>query len=289
MATFIGPQNRVLADGRRHFNNGPIDLILECMGDQVEVDRAYAQAEIAFESVLDNLVNELTMLRAPVTSSTQGFKGAVATRMLAAVRPYNDIFVTPMAAVAGSVSDYILMAMLEGRDINKAYVNNGGDIAVHVAEQESFRTGIVFDVNSPVVDGITVIDSDSQVRGIATSGWSGRSLSLGIADSVTVLASNSASADVAATLIGNATNIDHPNIQRVSANEINIDSDLKNALVTLDVGYLSPVAIKEALDRGEILASQMLKANLIKGVLISVKGVIRTVGEPVLTQSVSKQ
>ena len=41
----------------------------------------------------------------------------------------------------------------------------------------------------------------SPVRGVATSGWRGRSHSLGIADSVTVLAATAAMADAAATVI----------------------------------------------------------------------------------------
>jgi hypothetical protein len=51
------------------------------------------------------------------------------------------------------------------------------------------------------------IRSEDGVRGVATSGWRGRSFSLGIADAVTVLARSGAEADAAATLIANAVNL----------------------------------------------------------------------------------
>ena len=49
------------------------------------------------------------------------------------------------------------------------------------------------------------------MRGVATSGWRGRSFSLGIADAVTVLARTGAAADAAATIIANAVDLPgHP-------------------------------------------------------------------------------
>jgi ApbE superfamily uncharacterized protein (UPF0280 family) len=55
---------------------------------------------------------------------------------------------------------------------------------------------------------------DRPVRGLATSGWGGRSFSLGIADSVTVLARCAAAADAAATVVANAVDAEHPAIER---------------------------------------------------------------------------
>ena len=80
---------------------------------------------------------------------------------------------------------------------------------------------------------IAEIDYKDKSRGIATSGWRGRSFSLGIADSVTVLADNAAMADAAATMIANSVNIkNHPLIIKKPAKEIYEDSDLKNLMVT---------------------------------------------------------
>ena len=95
------------------------------------------------------------------------------------------------------------------------------------------------------------------IGGIATSGWRGRSLSLGIADSVTVLAQNAAAADVAASLIANAITISSPAITRQPAASLVPDSDLKDRLVTVDVGPLSADEIDHALAAGAGLARQM--------------------------------
>src|ERR1043166_4730363 len=57
--------------------------------------------------------------------------GVVAHRMYSAVAPFADeCFITPMAAVAGSVAEEILGAMLAAAPLDRAYVNNGGDIAL---------------------------------------------------------------------------------------------------------------------------------------------------------------
>ena len=89
-------------------------------------------------------------------------------------------FVTPMAAVAGSVADETLAALICGRRLEKAYVNNGGDIALHLSDGQSMTVAIA-GTGHGLADRILVNASD-RVRGIATSGWRGRSHSLGIAD-----------------------------------------------------------------------------------------------------------
>ena len=56
--------------------------------------------------------------------------------MHAAVAPFaEESFITPMAAVAGAVADEILQAMRRAAPLARAYVNNGGDIALHLADR----------------------------------------------------------------------------------------------------------------------------------------------------------
>ncbi len=117
--------------------------------------------------------------------------------------------------------------------LSRAYVNDGGDIALHLTPGESFSIGMVERPDSPSLFGTARIQSAHPVRGIATSGWRGRSFSLGIADAVTVLAATAAQADAAATIIANAVNLPgHPAIIRAAANEIAPDNDLGNRPVT---------------------------------------------------------
>ena len=78
------------------------------------------------------------------------------------------------------------------------------------------------------------------MRGVATSGWRGRSFSLGIADAVTVFAGTAAVADAAATLIANAVDLPgHPAFARAPARRCDPQSDLGERLVTVDVGPLA--------------------------------------------------
>jgi len=269
----IGPQRAVLPDGRLHLQHGPIDLIIEAFGGANEIERAYAQATARFADVLPTLVNELSKLRAPIGEAYPLLQGAVARRMSRAVWPHRAVYITPMAAVAGSVADEMLQAMVEGRTLDKAYVNNGGDIAIHLSPGHSLRAGIFVQA----LDGTASLTHDSPVRGVATSGRGGRSFSLGIADSATVLAENAAAADAAATLIANAVNIDHPAIERRPARELDPDSDLRDLPVTVAMGALPASAIEEALDRGAAEARRLRLCGLIDSAAISLAGQWRLV------------
>ena len=252
---FAPAQMALLPDGQRlHLNHGPIDLIIQAFGDPDEIEKSYEQAMVGFPEILPKLVSELAYLRRPFNVDWQP-EGVVARRMQAACSKHSAKFVTPMAAVAGAVADEVLQALINERELEKAYVNNGGDIAFLLTEGQSLTAGLVADYHLPNIDGECVLTEDMPVRGIATSGWKGRSFSLGVADSVTVLAQDAASADVAATLIANAVDADHPAIKRTPASDHDPDSDLGDQLVTVDVGSLDPQTIDEALVRGEMAAA----------------------------------
>lgn len=256
------------ADGRLHLQHGPIDLIIEAFGARDEVEAAYRQAIDRFGDILPGLVRELPILRARVGDAYPLLRGPVARRMAEAVWPHRAVFITPMAAVAGAVADEMLQAMVAGRTLDKAYVNDGGDIAIHLAPGHSLRAGIFVEA----LDGAVTLTQDRPVRGIATSGRGGRSFSLGIADSATVLARTAAAADAAATLIANAVNLDHPAIERQPARDLDPDSDLGDLPVTVSVGKLPPEAIDEALDCGGAEARRLLSLGLIEGAALGLMG-----------------
>jgi len=266
-----------LPDGRLHCQHGPIDLVIECWGEASEVEHAYAQATRRFASVLEELVAELSALRSPIRGDTRTFAGPVARRMHDAVSPHARVFITPMAAVAGAVADEVLAALVHGRSLRKAIVNNGGDVAFHLSAGEALSTGVVANIAAPALDALASIDATRTVRGIATSGWRGRSQSLGIADAVTVLARSAAEADAAATLIANAVNIKHPAIVRAPARSLREDSDLGDRLVTVEVPALAPAQIDAALAAGVDCAERMRAQGLIEAALIVLQRRARSV------------
>jgi ApbE superfamily uncharacterized protein (UPF0280 family) len=273
-----GARGAFLADGRLHLNHGPIDLVVEAWGEAEEVRAAYAQAWRAFPAILPRLVRELALLRRPVDATHPGLDGPVARRMLAACAPLAATdFITPMAAVAGAVAEHVLAAMLRGRRLTKAYVNDGGDIALHLAPGETIRAGTVGDVSHPALASIATIAHGSPVRGIATSGWNGRSFSLGIADAVTVLAASAAEADAAATLVANAVDVDDDAVERAPATSLDPDSDLGARLVTVRVGALSRHAIDAALARGAEKAQRLRRAGRISAAVLLLRSEVRVV------------
>ena len=271
----VRAQIAMLPDGRRlHLHDGPIDLIVEAFGAVREVETAYRAAATRFVGVLDELCGELSFLRQPARTNGALPAGSIARRMVAAVAPFaSSTFITPMAAVAGSVAEEILLTMTSAASLSRAYVNDGGDIALHLSPGEKFVVGMVDRPDRPSLFGTTAIDFPDPVRGIATSGWRGRSFSLGIADAVTVLASTAAMADAAATIIANTVNLPgHPAITRVPACELAPDSDLKARLVTQRVGKLAPEEICEALEAGVQVATALRKSNLICSAALSLQG-----------------
>jgi uncharacterized protein len=273
----VSAQRARLPDGRLHLNHGPIDLIIEAFGNPSEVGAAYEQAWARFPAILPELAGELAILRRPIGDAIPSLRGPVARRMAEAVWPYRACFITPMAAVAGAVAEEMLSAMLAGRTIRKAYVNDGGDIALYLAPGERFSAGIVAELHAPAIEGRAEIAAETPVRGIATSGQGGRSFSLGIADAVTVLARRAADADAAVTLIANAVDLDHPAIERRPAASLDPDSDLGDLPVTVAVGALSPAEVAAALDSGALRARAFADAGLIQSAMLQLRGQRRIV------------
>ncbi len=277
-----GPVATLLDGGQRlHLQHGPIDLIIGAEAEtDASVKRAFAAAEARFQTVLDGLVAQLALHRARLTISTGLPADQTARRMYRAARPFcTTDFLTPMIAVAGSVADEILNAMLAEGPLRRAYVNNGGDIAVHLADGATFSVAMAHVQGKDL--GRIRIDRSSGIRGIATSGAGGRSFSLGIADSVTVLAPNAATADVAATLIANAADLpDHPGVTRVPADELLPDSDLGAQLVVTAVPDLTTKDREVALATGRQRAEQMLNEGQIIGAALFLQGEVAQTGAP---------
>jgi len=288
-----------LGDGRWHFQHGPIDLIISAHGTTHALESAIAVAWQRFTGILGELVEQLRVLRQPLRSpANQGSRvhGEVAQRMLAACLPYSpQVFITPMAAVAGAVSDTVIQAFVNQTGIRRAYVNNGGDIALHLTPGQEYRVGLYADVSrignqrlpttAHDLDGTFSVSATANIRGIATSGWRGRSFSLGIADSVTVLAASSAQADAAATIIANQVYAEHTAIQRAPANTLKDDSDLNDTLVTTHVGQLPAEIVDLALTRGAQHARALLDLGLIAGAALVLQGQRKVV----LAENVAEQ
>lgn len=269
-----GPQITFLPDERRlHLHHGPIDMIADVTGPGR--DAALTRAARRFETLLEELAEELPRLRARRGPMP---RGETARRMAQATFPFASNFITPMAAVAGAGAETILAAICDGEGVEKAYVNNGGDVAFFLAKGQRMQAAVA----SPTGGSINIRRRDP-IRGIATSGRAGRSYSLGIADSVTVLARSAALADAAATLLANAVDLPgHPAVIRAPASELSPDSDLGDRPVTTEVGALTGAEISTALSAGSALADTFHARGLIHGALLSLSGVVQGLGPQLL-------
>ena len=261
-----------LDGGRLFLQHGPINLIVRAGGAASAVEEAYQALIDVFPGWLGALVDELPRLRSRESPHLSLPAGTIARRMAAAVRACADGFVTPMAAVAGAVADEAAAVLGNQPRVEHAYVNNGGDIALHLGPGARISVGMVPSLHEAIPRARIEIASDSPVRGIATSGWQGRSHSFGIADAVTVLARSAAMADAAATLVANAVDVDHPGIRREPACALDEESDLGDRPVTVAVPALDADAIGCALDAGLQRARELRSRDAIVGAALAVQG-----------------
>jgi uncharacterized protein len=273
---FAAPQVGRLAGNRLHLSHGPIDLVIQAFGPALAVERAYRAAEACFGGLLPSLVAVLVRLRQPVGEAV-GLPPP-ALLMHAATAPLADRFVTPMAAVAGAVADTVMAAIRAVPGIERAYVNNRGDIAIHLTPGQALDVGVVPALQRPLMAAAIRLRHEDGIGGVATSGWAGRSFSLGVADAVTVLAATAARADAAATLIANEVDIEDPAVRRVAARELDPDSDLGERLVTTGVGPLAQEAVAVALENGAGYAKGLVQRGLIRGAMLVLQGHARIVG-----------
>ncbi|MFY0619409.1 UPF0280 family protein [Shimia sp.] len=263
-----------LPDGSRlHLQHGPIDLLVEVWGPGRS--EAYDRASARFETILQEMVDELDMLRLPACADVV-FRGVVAREMQRAAQQALPEFVTPMAAVAGAVADEIARVIASGDGVLRAYVNNGGDAALVLADGQVLTSAVAG------ADAKIAIHAADPIRGVATSGWRGRSLSFGVADSVTVLSKTAAQADVAATLIANHVDLpNHPEVCKRPAHAVRDDSELGDRLVTVHVGNLSDADAGRALESGVHYARSLMKRSPIAGVFLTLAGQWRCLGKMV--------
>ena len=265
-------------DHRLHLQEGPINLILDVDAFKGIREHLFISAKKRLNTVLRELVLELDLLKLPWKIHSPVPKGEIAQRMFYAVSGL-DIFVTPMAGVAGAVADEILDVMrktVEKSDyyldnVKRMYVNNGGDLSFWLKNGSSFSVGVIDNIETPELNTKVSLHHDSPVRGIATSGWRGRSQSLGIADAVTVLAKSAVEADVAATLIANDVNIEYPGIEKRPASELKDDSDLGSIPVTVDVPSLPDFMVCEALKKGAKTARKFINMGIIETAYLSLQ------------------
>ena len=251
---------------------GPMKMLIQAMEHgRPLIDLAMAGGRLAF-GVLEDLACYLPLLkRKALDIEDNPNLPEVVRNMIRACKKMEARDLTPLAAVAGAASD-VVADFLIARGGTKIIVDNGGDIAIRLKGDEQVRVGIKTEVEARNPGYLLVVDSRMSVGGVATSGLGGRSFTKGIASAVTVLSENASSADAAATVIANATNVEHPVITRCLPETVYPDTDIAGEWVTEDVGELPPEKVSEAMRRGLSEACRLEGKAHIKGAFIALKG-----------------
>jgi ApbE superfamily uncharacterized protein (UPF0280 family) len=258
----------VLAEGRVMVDCGPMRLVIQAFKDgQPQTDPAKEAAGDAL-SYLERVARLKKTLSMPAHRIRKLPDDEIAVRMCRSVLAIGDDDLTPMAAVAGTLADFVADRLYR-QGMTKVVVDNGGDIAVRLRGREAVTIGIRTDIRRPAVSHVIRLDSRSASWGITTSGVGGRSFTRGIASAVTTIAGKASVADAAATAIANACMVEDKEILQVPAQQLDPNTDLIGIPVTVKVGALSSDKIRLAVQKALQKAEHLSQKNIIAGALIA--------------------
>lgn len=263
---------KILADGSALVSQGPLHMtIAVSKGGNPSPRLAQEGADKALE-LLKTLADLLSVIkqRSNTIKRVQGLPSIV-QQMIQATQQMEDPYITPLAAVAGAVSDEVAN-FLKARDGSRIIVNNGGDIALRLRRDETIKAGIRLDVQRQACAYSLIVAGTMGIGGVATSGLGGRSFTKGLASAAVAIGQSAVYADAAATVLGNSTWVDDPNIDTELAEKLYPDTDIAGQRVVIEVGQIGEKKIEEAMQNGLRTASLLIDKGLIRGAIIALKG-----------------
>ncbi len=266
----------ILGDGSVLLECGPMRLIMHGVSNGQKRPDVCAKAANQIIRYLDEVAGNWSELKKPHRTCRQNLAG-LPHIMLEAVSKIGDEDLTPMAAVAGTIAD-AAADLLFKENLTKVLINNGGDVAVRLAQGESVTIGLRPEITSPEITHSITFTAEAGIGGICTSGFGGRSFTRGCASAATVFAASAAIADAAATAIANSVNVESQAINRAPAETLDPASDLVGILVTTSVGELTDSEINSSLDNGLTKAEALIQQFDVLGVFLALKGRHRFLG-----------
>jgi len=262
---------QVLSNGTILLDYGPMRMFISVSEHGGPLPKLAAEGAHFAMGLIDDLSKCLPIIKSKsLTLEIIDIYPEIVQRMIRATQQPGEPDLTPLAAVAGTASEMVA-DFIFNKGGTKVIVDNGGDIAIRLREGEVARVGVKTEISAKQPAYLISIDSTMGIGGVATSGFGGRSFTKGIASAATVLAERASLADAAATVIGNFTNVDDPNITRTLAERIYPDTDIAGEWVTTKVGTLSQKKIEEALNNGLSKANTIYLGGLIHGALIALQ------------------
>lgn len=237
---------RVLSPGKVFIDYGPVSMVLMAFQGEEPLTGLCQSAFAIVDAALREITQSLPYLRLPPLQIPADTLTGLPLKMLEAVLAVGEPTLTPMATVAGAVSDAVADWLFE-QGASRVIVNNGGDIALRLLPGEKVRVGILSNLAKGEIDTIVPIISEQGIGGIATSGLGGRSFTRGIANAVSVFSSRCILADALATHLANRTLIPSAQIKMAKAGSIDPLSDIAELDIVTEVGSLTDAEVAASL------------------------------------------
>ncbi|MEA3359436.1 MAG: FAD:protein FMN transferase, partial [Thermodesulfobacteriota bacterium] len=171
----------LIEDGTVLVSSGPLHMTIKASEKGVPLTGlARLGADFALE-ILRQQAESLSVVKQRIVglSVDRGYPEVV-NLMISSCRRINDPLLTPLAAVAGAASDMVA-DYIANYNATKIVVDNGGDIAIRMKGDESVKVGLRLNVARSEFNYTLLVNRDC---GICTSGFGGRSFTLGVADGV---------------------------------------------------------------------------------------------------------
>ncbi len=254
---------RILAPGKVYFHYGPTSMVVMADKDGSPLTDLCCEAYAVINAALEEITASLSYLRLYPKQIQRGLLTGLPGRMLAGVVAVGEPTLTPMATVAGAVSDTVA-DWLVSQGASRAMVNNGGDVALRLAPGTEVKLGIMSSLQLGVIDRSLTIRAEDGIGGVATSGLGGRSLTRGIAQGVSVFSATCILADALATHLANCSYVKSEHVSVAKAGQVDPGSDIKDLDVVIGVNKLDGREVKQALNQVKREAvRQKKKGNLI--------------------------
>lgn len=264
-----------LGEGRVLAQYGPMRLVISAESETGPDDRLAGDAGRWAFGLLPRLAPALEIFRRPGARFTPDFDEPLLNQMVAAVNlvsPFGAPDLGPMATVAGVVAEAVAQHLQEAGAV-KAIVDNGGDLAIYLAPGREATVGIRRGVKEPEPIYALTLDGDRRsFWGVCSSGFGGRSLTRGVADTALCVAASTPVADAAATALGNACDVDSPKIKRVLAEVLRPETDIPGLTVTASVGALTAEEATRALRSALAFGQRLVDAKILLGALVVLNG-----------------
>jgi hypothetical protein len=264
----------ILGDASALVESGPMRMFIEGSAEGPPRPGLCEQAARASLRCLQEIADHRKAMSAAARDIPEPPRDLLIHAMWEAALVVGDRDLTPMAAVAGTIADAAADLLMQW-GLTRVIVNNGGDIAIRLKQEERVTVGVRPDVTKPEITHRIALAPEMDIGGVCTSGLGGRSFTRGIASAATVFAGRAAVADAAATAVANATFVQARSVRTCRADLIDPDTDLQGVEITIEVGDLSKEEIETGLRQGITRAEELAARGVIKGAVIAIQGCVR--------------